>query len=205
VFGAILFLNGISLGLFTAPNKAAVMNSLPPKDRGAGGGMNQTFQNSAQVLSIGLFFSLMIAGLASGLPHALSSGLAAHGVGAGTAEQVSHTPPVTVLFAAFLGYNPIEHLIGPHVLSTLSAHAQATITGQSFFPHLIAVPFRSGLRAAFAAAIVACLIAAAASSMRGGMYHHTEADDEVLPPVGAQPPAGAESYPETLTTGAVAH
>ena len=71
VFAVILFFNGVSMGLFASPNRAAVMNSLPPGDRGAGGGMNQTFQNSAQVLSVGIFFSLMIAGLASSLPHTL--------------------------------------------------------------------------------------------------------------------------------------
>ena len=68
VFAAILFLNGISMGMFASPNRAAVMNSLPPGDRGAGGGMNQTFQNSAQVLSIGIFFTLLIIGLAATLP-----------------------------------------------------------------------------------------------------------------------------------------
>ena len=100
------------MGLFASPNRAAVMNSLPPGDRGAGGGMNQTFQNSAQVLSVGIFFTLMIVGLASTLPHAMSAGLQAHGVAAADAHRIGHTPPVSVLFAAFLGYNPIQHLAG---------------------------------------------------------------------------------------------
>ena len=99
---------GISMGMFASPNRAAVMNSLPPQHRGAGGGMNQTFQNSAQVLSIGIFFTLMILGLASSLPQTLTSGLKAHGISAATAAGVAHVPPVSVLFAAFLGYNPIE-------------------------------------------------------------------------------------------------
>jgi hypothetical protein len=160
--------------MFASPNRAAVMNSLPPGDRGAGGGMNQTFQNSAQVLSVGIFFSLMIAGLAASLPHTLASGLQAHGVGAAVAQHVGHTPPVEVLFAAFLGYNPVQHLVGSHVLSALPAHASATLTGRAFFPHLISGPFRSGLHAAFAFAIVACLVAAVASLLRGGKYHHEE-------------------------------
>jgi MFS family permease len=172
VFAAVLFMNGISMGLFASPNRAAVMNSLPPGDRGAGGGMNQTFQNSAQVLSVGIFFSLMILGLSSTLPHAMASGLQAHGVSAADATRISQTPPVSVLFAAFLGYNPIQHLAGAHVLSTLSAHSQAVITGQSFFPQLVSGPFRSGLHEAFVFAIIACLVAAVASLMRGGMYHH---------------------------------
>jgi MFS family permease len=166
-FAAILALNGLSMGLFASPNRAAVMNSLPAGDRGAGGGMNQTFQNSAQVLSIGIFFTLMIAGLAATLPAAMNSGLQAHGVPAATAEHVAALPPVSILFAAFLGYNPIAQLLGPHALHALSAHDQAVLTGHSFFPELISAPFRSGLHAAFAFAIVACLIAAAASLLRG--------------------------------------
>jgi MFS family permease len=174
VFALVLVINGVSMGMFASPNRAAVMNSLPPGDRGAGGGMNQTFQNSAQVLSVGIFFSLMIAGLASSLPRTLYSGLRAHGASVAAALHVAHTPPVSVLFAAFLGYNPIQHLGGTHLLSSLSAPAQATLTGRSFFPQLISAPFRSGLHAAFAFAIIACLIAALASLLRGGRYHHEE-------------------------------
>jgi hypothetical protein len=155
------------MGMFASPNRAAVMNSLPAGDRGAGGGMNQTFQNSAQVLSIGIFFTLMIAGLAATLPATLSSGLQAHGVGAATAGQVAALPPVSILFAAFLGYNPIEQLLGSHALHALPGHDQAVLTGHSFFPHLISGPFRDGLHAAFAFAIIACLVAAAASLLRG--------------------------------------
>jgi hypothetical protein len=174
VFAAVLLMNGIAMGLFASPNRAAVMNSLPPGDRGAGGGMNQTFQNSAQVLSVGIFFSLMIAGLASTLPHAVATGLQAHGVSAADAHHIAATPPVVILFAAFLGYNPIQHLAGSHVLGSLSVHAQAVLTGRGFFPQLISEPFRSGLHAAFAFAIVACLVAAGASLLRGGKYHHDE-------------------------------
>jgi len=136
--------------------------------------MNQTFQNSAQVLSIGIFFTLMVVGLASTLPHTLSSGLQAHGVPAGTAHSIGALPPISILFAAFLGYNPIAHLVGPHVLAGLAAPDRATLTGATFFPHLISAPFRSGLHAAFAFAIAACLVAAGASLLRGGRYEHTE-------------------------------
>jgi hypothetical protein len=170
----VLLLIGLSMGLFASPNRAAVMNSLPARDRGAGGGMNQTFQNSAQVLSVGVFFTLMVIGLSASLPHAMASGLQAHGVSAATAQRVAHLPPVSILFAAFLGYNPIQHLIGGHVLASLSAANRATLTGRSFFPHLIAGPFRTGLHEAFLFAIVACLIAAGASLMRGGKYEHEE-------------------------------
>jgi MFS family permease len=173
-FALVLFMNGLSIGLFAAPNRAAVMNSLPRGDRGSGGGMNQTFQNSAQVLSIGIFFTLMIIGLSTTLPQTLSSGLEAHGVAAATAHRIGDLPPVSILFAAFLGYNPIEHLLGPHALAGLSAQDRAALTGKAFFPHLISGPFRSGLRAAFSFAIAACLIAAAASALRGGRYAHAE-------------------------------
>ncbi len=173
VFALVLVVNGVSMGMFASPNRAAVMNSLPAGARGAGGGMNQTFQNSAQVLSVGIFFSLMIAGLASTLSRTLYAGLRAHGASVSAALHVAHTPPVSVLFAAFLGYNPIQHLGGSH-LSSLSAPALATVTGRSFFPQLISAPFRSGLHAAFAFAIVACLIAAVASLLRGGRYQHEE-------------------------------
>jgi len=177
-FGLILLLIGISMGLFASPNRAAVMNSLPPADRGAGGAMNQTFQNSAQVLSIGVFFTLLIIGLASSLPQTMSAGLQAHGVSVAAAHRASLLPPVSILFAAFLGYNPIQHLLGTHVLAGLSIHSQSILTGSSFFPRLISAPFRTGLHVAFLFAIVACLIAAATSSMRGG--HPAPDDDAAL-------------------------
>ncbi len=175
VFAFVLFLTGVSMGMFASPNRAAVMNSLPPGERGAGGGMNQTFQNSAQVLSVGIFFTLLIIGLASSLPAAAQSGLEAHGLSADVAGRVAHAPPISILFAAFLGYNPIQSLVGTHALSSVGAHARAVLTGPKFFPHLISGPFREGLHTAFAFAIVACLIAAAASLMRGGRYEHVEA------------------------------
>jgi hypothetical protein len=146
--------------------------------------MNQTFQNSAQVLSIGIFFTLMIIGLASSLPAAMTSGLEAHGVSAAVAQRAAHLPPVSILFAAFLGYNPIQHLLGSSALAHISAHSQTILTGRTFFPHLISAPFRTGLQAAFAFAIVACLVAAGASLMRGGRYYDTE-----TPEVPAEPAA----------------
>jgi MFS family permease len=167
VFAAVLLLMGISMGAFASPNRAGVMNSLPARDRGAGGGMNQTFQNSAQVLSIGIFFTLMIVGLAGTLPHALATGLRAHGVSTAVATKVSHLPPVSVLFAAFLGYNPAKELLGHKVLATLPVHDAAAINGRGFFPQLISAPFQSGLHEAFAFSIAACLVAALASWSRG--------------------------------------
>jgi MFS family permease len=167
VFAIVLFLTGLAMSSFGSPNRAGVMQSLPPEHRGAGSGMNTTFQNSAQVLSIGIFFTLLIVGLSSTLTTSLDHGLTAHGVSASVASRISHLPPVSTLFAAFLGYNPVQHLVGAQVLSHLTAAQQATLTGHSFFPSLIAAPFKSGLDAALDFAIVASLLAAAASWTRG--------------------------------------
>jgi MFS family permease len=173
-FAAILFLLGASMGAFASPNRASIMNSLPAQHRGAGAGMNQTFQNSAQVLSIGIFFTLMIVGLSSTLPHTLAAGLQAHGVSPGEASRIGHIPPVSVLFSAFLGYNPAQQLLGPDALHHLSSANAATIGGRTFFPSLLSGPFHAGLDEAFAFAIIACLVAAGASWSRGTRYIHHE-------------------------------
>ncbi|PRZ43714.1 putative MFS family arabinose efflux permease [Antricoccus suffuscus] len=173
-FAIVLLLNGIGMGLFAAPNRAAIMNSLPPNQRGVGAGMSTTFQNSAMVLSIGIFFSLMITGLAKALPHALSVGLLAQGVPAHDVANVVGLPPVSVLFASLLGYNPIQTLLGPTVLGQIPASHAAYLTSRGFFPALISGPFSDGLGIAFGFAIAACLIAAFASWLRGGKYVHTE-------------------------------
>ena len=168
VFGVVLFFTGFSMASFGAPNRTGVMNSLPPEHRGAGSGMNTTFQNSAQVISIGIFFSLMILGLASALPHNVSAGLLDHGVPARLAARAAHLPPISTLFAAFLGYDPVSHLIGPSAMAHLSATQQAALAQRSFFPSLIADPFRKGLDTALDFSILASLAAAAASWSRGG-------------------------------------
>ena len=185
-FGALLLMNGLAMGVFAAPNRAGVMNSLPPKRRGVGSGMNSTFQNSGQVLSIGIFFTLMIIGLSATLPSALFHGLTAHGVPVATARRAADLPPVSTLFAAFLGYSPVQHLIGPHVLASLPPTTQHLLVGREFFPSLISAAFRNGLHAALDFAIIACLVAAGASWMRGGKFVYTESDDgeaiEEIPP-----------------------
>jgi MFS family permease len=178
VFGIILFFTGLCMAAFGSPNRAGVMNSLPPEHRGAGSGMNTTFQNSAQVFSIGIFFTLMIVGLSSALPHNVSAGLLSHGVPAAVADRASHLPPISTLFAAFLGYDPVAHLIGAGTFAHLSAAQQASLDQRSFFPGLIATPFREGLHAAFDFAIVMSLAAAGASWTRGGRYVHTPATEE---------------------------
>ena len=165
VFAALLFLNGLSMGMFASPNTAGVMNAVPAERRGVASGMLATFQNSGMTLSIGIFFSLMIAGLSSTLPVALSSGLAAHGVPVPVAQQVAHVPPVGSLFAAFLGYNPMGTLLGP-ALQQLPPATAALLTSKTFFPHLISDPFITGMHLAFFFSMAAMLVAAIASWLR---------------------------------------
>ena len=161
------------------------MNSLPPERRGVGAGMSATFQNSAMVLSIGVFFTLIILGLASALPTALNHGLVAQGVPHADAARVAALPPVSIMFAALLGYNPVQTLLG-HVISKLPASHAAYLTGHTFFPSLIAGPFQHGLDIA--------LIAAVASLLRGGRYVH-ELHGEGAEPANEPEPAAAESGP----------
>jgi len=170
-FAGILLLCGIGMGLFASPNRAGIMNSLPPERRGVGAGMSATFQNSAQVLSIGIFFTLIILGLAATLPATLTHGLVAQGVPHADAARVAALPPVSIMFAALLGYNPVQALLG-HALHGLPASHVAYLTGRTFFPSLISGPFQHGLAVAFDFAIAACLIAALASLLRGGRYVH---------------------------------
>jgi MFS family permease len=173
-FAVIIFFLSFFSGMFIAPNQTAVMNSLPPDQRGAGAGINATFMNSAQVLSIGVFFSIVTLGLASSLPGHLYQGLTAQGVPAGQALKVSHLPPVGSLFAAFLGFNPIQTLVPHHVLAALGPSRAAYLTGRSFFPKVIAPAFADGLHLAFDFAAATTFIAAIASLLRGGRYIHAE-------------------------------
>jgi MFS family permease len=193
-FALLLLLAGIGSGLFGSPNSAAIMNSVPARQRGAASGMRAVFANSGFVVSIGLFFSLMIAGLSGSLPSTLYSGLISHGVPTAVATQVSHLPPVSSLFAALLGYNPMASLLPPSVLNALPSGQAAILTGKDFFPELISGPFQQGLTIVFAAAAMMAVVAAGASALRGGRYVHEETGAplaEVAPaPAELQSPAG---------------
>ncbi|QDP94618.1 MFS transporter [Microlunatus elymi] len=188
-FAVALLINGLGMGMFAAPNRAGIMNSLPAHQRGVGAGMSTTFQNSAMVLSIGIFFSLMITGLARTLPHTLTAGLTAQGVPAASAAEIGALPPVSVLFASLLGYNPVQTLLGPTVLGRLAAPQAAYLTGREFFPSLISQPFSAGLGIAFGFAALACVVAAIASALRGGKYVHVDAPEVAED----QQPAGSRS------------
>ena len=168
-FGALIFANGIGVGMFSSPNSSSIMGSVPAKQRGAASGMRSTFQNTGTALSIGIFFSLMIGGLSGSLSSSLGDGLRRHGVDPGVAHHIASLPPVSSLFAAFLGVNPIHHLLAIEgALGSLSASSRTLLTDKHFFPELIAAPFHDGLVVVFAAAAALAAIAAAASWQRGG-------------------------------------
>jgi MFS family permease len=169
-FAVIVLLNGVFVGLFQAPNTTTMMNAVPADQRGAASGIRATFMNSGFVLSIGIFFSLMIVGLATTLPAAMAHGLSAQGVPAAVAHKVASLPPVGTLFAAFLGYNPIRTLLGPHVLARMGTAHAATVTSKSFFPSLISGPFHHGLVIVFLASAGLCAAAGVASLWAGNQH-----------------------------------
>jgi MFS family permease len=200
-FALLLMLVGLSFGLFFAPNTSSVMNSLPADMRGAGAGMLNTFQNSASVLSIGVFFTIITLGLASQLPHSLYGGLTAQGVPAAQAHQVAALPPIGSLFAAFLGFNPIQQLLGSASAAHVSAAHYSYLTGRGFFPSLIAGPFGAGLHLAFAVAAGCCFLGAVFSWLRsdrgrrvreGDGPAYAGAGDVAMQEVGAGAPASCE-------------
>jgi MFS family permease len=174
LFAAVIFLDGISMGMFMSPNTAAIMNSLPPQHRGAGSGMRATIMNVANPMSMVIVFSLMVVGLNATMPAVMYSGLLQNGIPAQLAQQLASVPPVGYLFAAFLGYNPLATLIPASVLNSLPAQQAATITSRAFFPQLIDAAFHHGLVEVLLFSVIMCLIGAAASWVRGGKYIYSE-------------------------------
>ena len=175
LFALVIFLNGVAFGMFAAPNTAAVMNSVPARHRGVASGTRATCQMLGMPLSIGIFFSLMVVGLAANVPAAMLGGLTAHHVSAQVATQLSHLPPTGYLFAAFLGFNPLQQLLGPHVLAALPAADAHALVSKEFFPSLIGGPFKHGIVYVLIFAAAMCLVAASASWLRGGKFVHDEA------------------------------
>ena len=167
VFAVLIFVLGCGSGLFASPNTSSVMSSVPPEQRGVSSGMRATFQNGASLMSIGVFFSIVTAGLAASLPTSLSAGLTSNGVPAATAMQIAHLPPTAALFGAFLGYNPVKQLIPAAVLQQIPQTNQQVLLGTQFFPNLIASPFMVGLHAVFYVSATICVAAAVASLLRG--------------------------------------
>jgi MFS family permease len=214
VFALIIFCNGLGSGLFASPNTSSIMSSVPARHRGAASGMRSVFMNSGMSLSIGFFFSLMIAGLAATLPRTLSSGLRAQGVPATVATHVASLPPVSTLFSALLGYNPVKSLLAPSgTLAKLPPRNAAVLTGREFFPHLISGPFHHGLIIVFSAAIALSVTGAVISLLRGGQFYYTEPDvagstpamaatAEAVPAAAAPAPAAAMPITDQHRTAA---
>ena len=173
-FAILVLLNGVGGGMFSAPNTTAIMNSVPSDQRGSSAGIQAAFMNSGMVLSIGIFFSLMIVGLTNSLPKSLFIGLTNHGVGPAQAHQIAQLPAVGSLFSSFLGYNPLQSLLGSQAATHVNNSQWATLTGKHFFPNLIASPFHHGLVIVFSMAIAMSLIGALFSAFRGNRYVHEE-------------------------------
>jgi len=172
------------------------MSSVPAEHRGAASGMRSVFMNSGMSLSIGFFFSLMIAGLAATLPRTLSSGLRAQGVPAAVATHIANLPPVSTLFSALLGYNPVKSLLAPSgALAKLPPHNAAVLTGKEFFPHLISGPFHHGLVIVFSAAIALSVTGAVISLLRGRQFYYAEPEAAT-----ASTPAAAVAGTAILTS-----
>jgi MFS family permease len=196
-FALLITVNGIGSGMFGAPNSSSIMGSVPARHRGAASGMRSTFQNSGTALSIGVFFSLMIAGLAASLPTTLTSGLRQQGVPAAVAHQIGSLPPVSSLFAAVLGVNPVQHLLAARgALAGLPAASRHVLTGRRFFPDLISGPFHHGLVVVLTVAAALSAIAAIASLLRGGRYVHPEIAAELHPAAPAALAAGTDQPAE---------
>jgi len=179
-FAVIIFIIGMGMGMFAAPNTTAIMNSVPAEHRGVSSGMRSTFQNTANTLSITLIFTMVTAGLAARLPTALFSGLTQAGLPSDAAQGIANLPPTAALFAAFLGYNPLGTLLPSQLLHSLPAAAQTQLLSKTFFPSLIAGPFKQGLRIAFSISVVLSVLAALASLLRGKRYIHGQEESQEL-------------------------
>jgi len=190
-FALLIALNGAGIGMYSSPNSSSIMSSVPARYRGVASGMRSTFQNSGTSLSIAVFASLMIGGLASALPRTLTSGLAQHGVTQQVAARVGSLPPGSSMFAAMLGINPVHYLLSRYgTLSTLTPANTSLLTGREFFPDLISGPFHDGLILVFAVSAVLGLIAAIVSLTRGDTRAPAEAE---LPVTGAAVTSAAEA------------
>ncbi len=190
VFAGAIFMLGAGMGLFASPNSAAIMNSVPARYRGAASGMRSTFMNAGMMLSMGIFFTMVITGLNSTLPGSLTRGLDAFHLPVALVASIAHLPPIAALFAALLGYNPLQTIIPASVLHSLPAASHAALVSRTYFPTLIAKPFMSALRTVFIFSMVISLVAAVASLLRGPQYIYNEE---------------TEQTPSLITQGAQGH
>ncbi len=184
---------GLGMGMFVSPNLAAIMNSVPAEHRGASSGMRSTVANTANTVSLTWVFAIVTLGLAAYLPSAMYQGLTKAGIPANVAQQISHLPPTGAMFAAFLGYNPLQAMLPPAVIQQLPASTQAVVLSKTFFPNLISAPFDDGLRIAFLISIVFSVVAAVASMMGGKRFiYEQDYQGQVNLSLTADPPGQAD-------------
>jgi MFS family permease len=174
-FALIIFTLGVGQGMFAAPNATSVMNSVPPDQRGATSGIRATFINMSLMFSIIIFFTLLTVGFGSALPNALYKGLVSQDVPSAIALQISKLPPTSALFAALLGYNPMQTLLPQNATQYIPKANLTVITGDSFFPNLIAQPFIDGMRTVLIIAAIMAGIAALASAL-GSKHQRSKID-----------------------------
>jgi MFS family permease len=179
--GLLLFIQGCGMGMFAAPNAAAVMNSVPPENRGVASGMLATLQNTGQQVSLAIFFTIVILGLASGLGNSVNTALGAAHVGTpdtGILGGIVASNPTGALFGAFLGENPMGLLLqGAAAVpgwTPLSTSVTQGLLAPHFFASAIAPAFSHALAEAFLFAGVVTLLGAVVSALRGERYVYGE-------------------------------
>ncbi|MCY0877664.1 MAG: MFS transporter [Firmicutes bacterium] len=178
-FAFYIFIVGAGMGLFASPNTSSIMSAVPPRYRGAASGMRATFMNAGMMLSMGIFFTMVISSLTTGLPKTITSGLRHFALPPVLIAHLAHLPPLDVLFAALLGYNPLKILLsqsaaGRLLLARMPKSQVATLTSPRFFPHLISHPFMDALRVVFIFAAAMTLLSAILSVFRGERFIYEE-------------------------------
>ncbi len=172
-FELILFMNGVGSGLFASPNTTAIMNSLPPESRGVGSGMRTTLNNIGSTISMALFFSIAITVFSQNLPPILYHEAINLGFSQTLASMISQISPSGILFAAFMGINPISSM-PQGILNSLPESTRKLIGSNSFIPNIIGSSFMQGLRESLIIAVILTLIGALLSALRGKKYIHEE-------------------------------
>ncbi len=203
-FAIILFAMGIGGGLFASPNTVSIMNSVPPEHRGAASGMRATFQNVGQTISIAIFFTIVLSALSGSLPSALSSA-ATNANAPQLATAFKNIPPTGAMFAAFLGYNPVQSILASlpaSLVNTLSPTVLANLTSNSFFPNAIAPAFVSALRVAFYIGAGISAVAALISLLRGDRVSPAKGRAVLKEGVGGSSPQEVPSVPSGGLPGA---
>ena len=170
------FLMGIGSGMFSTPNTASIMNSVPSEDRGVASGMISTLRNTAGTASMAIFFTIVIVGITQRFPDAILSSLTSIGA-VNLAPVLSNIPPTAALFSAFLGYNPVNAILitlPPSIVAHIPNSILNTLTGITWFPSTLANAFLPSLQTSFIIGAIISAIAAILSALRGERYIHED-------------------------------